>query len=411
MVGWPADRHEWFRTFRKSCGEIRAEPYDVVLDLQGLMRSAGLARWAKAPLRIARCGQREGAHLVSFGVPLPDRPAHAVDEYLQLARYLGATMRPVEFNLPIQPRAVDAVDRLLKDAGVSEGSPLIVISPSPSQRWKAWPADRWAAGSLPPRLRRRRSGQGWLRLWVLELDGKPAAAWYGWRLRDRYSYYQAGFDPGYEKQSLGLVLLGRTIRAATEESAPVFDMLRGDEEYKLRFVTGERRIHTLALSRRTSPARVATAAESALWRAGQRLTPERRERARALYRRLDRFMPGGPSPLGVARRAANRLERRAQRQQQPEHLRELLGGEEVGHQHAIIATAGPRDDLHLLVPDRLEPARRLDTRSAGRSPGSRGRAAGRSRPAPPARAGRCCARPSASSMIWSVRVSSPGSSR
>jgi CelD/BcsL family acetyltransferase involved in cellulose biosynthesis len=136
-------------------------------------------------------------------------------------------------------------------------------------------------------------GRGWLRLWILELGGKPAAAWYGWRLRDRYCYYQAGIDPDYEKQSLGVVLLGHTVRAAIDEGAPVYDMLRGDEDYKLRFVTGERRIRTIGLARRSSPARLATAAESAMWHAGQRLGPEWRERAKSIYRRLDRFMPGG----------------------------------------------------------------------------------------------------------------------
>ena len=107
MVGWPADSRGWVRAFRKAARDVRSEHYDVVLDLQGLMKSAGLARWAQAPLRIARCGQREGAHLISFGVPLPPGPAHAVDEYLQLARFLGATTQPVEFKLPVGLQAID----------------------------------------------------------------------------------------------------------------------------------------------------------------------------------------------------------------------------------------------------------------------------------------------------------------
>jgi ADP-heptose:LPS heptosyltransferase len=68
-----------------------------------------------------------------------------VDEYLQLARFLGAATRPVEFHLPVERQAIDTVADLLADAGVSDRVPLIVISPSPSQRWKAWPIERWAA--------------------------------------------------------------------------------------------------------------------------------------------------------------------------------------------------------------------------------------------------------------------------
>ncbi len=37
--------------------------------------------------------------------------------------------------------------------------------------------------------------RGWLRLWFLELDDRPAAAWYGFRFAGVESYYQAGRDP------------------------------------------------------------------------------------------------------------------------------------------------------------------------------------------------------------------------
>ena len=34
--------------------------------------------------------------------------------------------------------------------------------------------------------------RGWLRLWIAEADGDPAAAWYGWRIGERYCYALAG---------------------------------------------------------------------------------------------------------------------------------------------------------------------------------------------------------------------------
>ncbi|HEY2636932.1 MAG TPA: GNAT family N-acetyltransferase, partial [Solirubrobacteraceae bacterium] len=37
--------------------------------------------------------------------------------------------------------------------------------------------------------------RGWLRLWFLELDGRPVAAWYGFRYAGDEWYYQAGRDP------------------------------------------------------------------------------------------------------------------------------------------------------------------------------------------------------------------------
>ena len=34
--------------------------------------------------------------------------------------------------------------------------------------------------------------RGWLRLWFMEVDRTPAAAWYGWRVGGTYAYYNAG---------------------------------------------------------------------------------------------------------------------------------------------------------------------------------------------------------------------------
>ena len=76
------------------------------------------------------------------------------------------------------------------------------------------------------------SGNGWLRLRVLSLDGRPAAAFYGLRYRRTYSFYQSGFDEAFVQQSVGLVLIGLTIREAIAEGVSEYDFLHGDESYK-----------------------------------------------------------------------------------------------------------------------------------------------------------------------------------
>ena len=63
--------------------------------------------------------------------------------------------------------------------------------------------------SMP--LRRHALERGWLRLWVLEADGKAVAAWYGFRFAQIDWYYQSGRDPDWERQSVGFVLLAHTI--------------------------------------------------------------------------------------------------------------------------------------------------------------------------------------------------------
>ena len=135
--------------------------------------------------------------------------------------------------------------------------------------------------------------RGWLRLWLLEVDGHAVAAWYGWRLGAVYSYYQAGFDPEWSDRSVGLVLLAHTFRAAIEEGAGVYDLLLGDEAYKGRFADSERQVETLVVTPALHPRRVAVALEAGARRAAGRLPPERRAQLRAAAGGLLDRLPTG----------------------------------------------------------------------------------------------------------------------
>lgn len=72
----------------------------------------------------------------------------------------------------------------------------------------------------------------WLRLYVLRLDGQPAACLYGFLYRRTFYFYQSGFDAAYEKHSVGLVTMGLAIKSAIEEGAEEYDLLHGNETYK-----------------------------------------------------------------------------------------------------------------------------------------------------------------------------------
>jgi dTDP-4-amino-4,6-dideoxygalactose transaminase/CelD/BcsL family acetyltransferase involved in cellulose biosynthesis len=114
-----------------------------------------------------------------------------------------------------------------------------------------WPGDRWFAGATEAfhrdfaaiALRR-----GWLRLWLLEVDGEPVAAWYGFRFAGAESYYQAGRDPAWDRWSVGFVLLAHTIRAAVQDGMAEYRFLEGGEAYKYRFANADPGLETIALA-------------------------------------------------------------------------------------------------------------------------------------------------------------------
>jgi CelD/BcsL family acetyltransferase involved in cellulose biosynthesis len=96
-------------------------------------------------------------------------------------------------------------------------------------------------------LTKRALDRGWLRMYVLRLDGAPAAVMYGFFYDGTFYFYQHGFDDQYQQHSIGLVLMALTIRAAIDEGAAEFDMLWGVEPYKFLWARDRRELRNIHL--------------------------------------------------------------------------------------------------------------------------------------------------------------------
>jgi CelD/BcsL family acetyltransferase involved in cellulose biosynthesis len=146
--------------------------------------------------------------------------------------------------------------------------------------------ERWGGGSssfagvreaLHLDFARAALERGWLRLWTLELDGRPGAAWLGFRFGGAEWYYQAGRDPALEREAVGFVLMAHTIREALNDGVSEYRLLLGGEAYKDRFATADPGLETIAWARglRGRAARAAA-------RAGLSAPPGLRRRLRGL---------------------------------------------------------------------------------------------------------------------------------
>jgi CelD/BcsL family acetyltransferase involved in cellulose biosynthesis len=89
--------------------------------------------------------------------------------------------------------------------------------------------------------------RGWLRMFILRLDGAPAAVMYGFLYNRTFYFYQHGFDDRYRQYSIGLVLMAMSIRAAIDEGAAEFDMLWGTEPYKFLWARKTRELRNIHL--------------------------------------------------------------------------------------------------------------------------------------------------------------------
>jgi CelD/BcsL family acetyltransferase involved in cellulose biosynthesis len=89
--------------------------------------------------------------------------------------------------------------------------------------------------------------QGWLRLFLLRLNGEIAAGVYGFLYRKKFYYYQAGFNPRYSQYGIGVLAVGLAIKSAIEEGAREFDFLHGDESYKTHWTEHRRPVGRLQI--------------------------------------------------------------------------------------------------------------------------------------------------------------------
>jgi CelD/BcsL family acetyltransferase involved in cellulose biosynthesis len=114
------------------------------------------------------------------------------------------------------------------------------------------------------------AARGWLRLRLLYLDDRPAAATLSYRFGGDEWLYNVGRDVQFDRLSVGKVLLDWTLQDAMREGVGSFRFLRGGESYKYRYASEEQAVHSLITGRgsrgQTAVETVALLSSSHRWR-------------------------------------------------------------------------------------------------------------------------------------------------
>ena len=147
---------------------LRAAKYDLVLDLQGQLRSAFFAFTSGAPVRIgfekpradvwqtlsrsipdearrhAWRGAREGSYLAyTDHIAVPNLDVHPVERYLGVGAMLGLDNGAPDFSFPIPKEANARIDALLDYYDVANKR-LVVMAPGTNWETKEWRRDAFA---------------------------------------------------------------------------------------------------------------------------------------------------------------------------------------------------------------------------------------------------------------------------
>ena len=136
------DRRGGIRSGLNLLRELKQANFDLVFDLQGLLRSAVMTKATRAKCCVGLETAREGSHLVcDVVVPNTGRkvPAHA--RYWEVARAIGmGDFQPVT-TVPINKADHTWADALLSDLP----QPVVAIHPGAQWRTKRWPVGKFAA--------------------------------------------------------------------------------------------------------------------------------------------------------------------------------------------------------------------------------------------------------------------------
>lgn len=144
---WPIEKSQWkkltkapatIREFYGLAKGLRKERFELVVDLQGLLRSGIITGMTGAPMRVGLANAREGSTLFYTHKVKADIESHAVDRYLGVATALGLQTDQIKFPLPYE------------DYPLTFDEYAVIV---PGARWdnKIWPAENFGTlASLLP---------------------------------------------------------------------------------------------------------------------------------------------------------------------------------------------------------------------------------------------------------------------
>jgi len=124
--------------------QLRGVQYDAVIDFQGAVRSALLARWSGAPIVYGSAQPRENAASMFYTRKMLTNGTHVVEQALALAGAVVPTagsspaMVEPQVQFPVDQDAESKITRLTEDV-----KDFVILNPGAGWGAKRWPSERY----------------------------------------------------------------------------------------------------------------------------------------------------------------------------------------------------------------------------------------------------------------------------
>ena len=217
------------------CGSLRRR-WDALL-LQRVLESS-----ISRPLVIEQLGQRGVAVSTRNEIPSP---------YLTLPESMDALLAAKSSNFRYQyqrsrKRLLAAGAARFLEAGrdIALDEAMRALAELNRERWQdlgsSFRTERYRR--FHTALAQRLKDRDWLWLSVLTLDGQPIAARYDFVYGGKVWCMQGGWKPSLQSMNLGMIMTGEVIAWAIGRGLREYDFLGGEDHYKRRWATAERRL-------------------------------------------------------------------------------------------------------------------------------------------------------------------------
>lgn len=123
--------------------EVREMGYDAVVDMQGAVRSAMVARWARTGRVVGEAQPREWAARFMFDERVGTTGVHVIEQSVEVGNAIAGDRLGIP--LPLLP-----VDAAAEARAAELRQPLVLLSPGAGWGAKRWPAERY--GEVARRL-------------------------------------------------------------------------------------------------------------------------------------------------------------------------------------------------------------------------------------------------------------------
>ena len=139
VVAW--DRKKGIKGFFEVLKEVRKTEFDLIIDLQGLMRSAMFAKMAKGKVKLGVPGMKEFSNLLITETYSENAKMNAALRNLEPVRFLTGKKFSPEINAKINTDTLNKAGEILKEAGVGGG--FAAFMPFARGKGKDWSIENY----------------------------------------------------------------------------------------------------------------------------------------------------------------------------------------------------------------------------------------------------------------------------